>query len=74
MKTKNISIAMPATTITTTGTINFTNEALNLVVNTGAYVSMKITGTLSDPKTSFDVVNTVSEVLSKTVLKNLFGK
>lgn len=74
MKTKNISIAMPATTITTTGTINFANEALNLVVNTGAYVSMKITGTLSDPKTSFDVVNTVSEVLSKTVLKNLFGK
>ncbi len=74
MKTKDISIVMPATTITTTGTINFANEVLNLVVNTGAYVSMKITGTLSNPKTSFDVVNTVSEVLSKTVLKNLFGK
>ena len=73
MKTQDVSIDLPATTITAKGTVNFKNEELKLSVNTGAYVTMKVTGTLSDPKTSFDVVGSVADVLSKNVLKGLFG-
>lgn len=73
MKTNDVFFDLPATTITAKGTINFKNEELKLVVNTGAYVSMKVTGTLSDPKTSLDVVGSVADVLSKNVLKGLFG-
>ena len=73
MKTNDVSVDLPATTITAKGTINFKNEELKLTVNTGAYVSMKVTGTMSNPKTSFDVVDSVANVLSRNVLKGLFG-
>ena len=64
MKTNNVSIKIPLTTMDVKGTVNFKNENVDLKVNTGLYAAMKITGTISNPKTSFDAVSTAAQVLS----------
>lgn len=69
MKTNNVSIKIPLTTMDVKGTVNFKNENVDLKVNTGLYAAMKITGTISNPKTSFDVASTAAQVLGGS--KNL---
>jgi hypothetical protein len=88
MTTKQVNFKMPITTITTTGFVDFKAGNIDLKVNTGLYARMKVTGTIENPKTSFDVVGTVGEILNDAskgtsadigkkldnVLKNLLGK
>lgn len=88
MATKQINFKMPVTTITTTGFIDFKENKIDLKVNTGLYARMKVVGTVENPKTSFDVVGTVGEILNDAskgtsadlgkklddALKNIFGR
>ncbi|GAB1402170.1 hypothetical protein MASR1M68_10810 [Elusimicrobiota bacterium] len=88
MTTKKINFKMPVTTITTTGFVDFKADSINLNVNTGLYAKMKVAGTIENPKTSFDVIGTVGEILNDaskgtskdlgkkldSALKNLFGR
>ncbi|MDD3065135.1 MAG: AsmA family protein [Endomicrobiaceae bacterium] len=87
LTTKKIKFKMPVTAITTTGFVDFKADSISLNVNTGLYAKMKVTGTVENPKTSFDVIGTVGEILKNTskrknsnlgkldrALKNLFGR
>lgn len=88
MTSKNINFKLPITTITTTGFVDFKQNVIDLKVNTGLYAKMKIGGTADNPKTSFDVIGTVGEILNDAskgtsadlgkkldgVLKNLLGR
>lgn len=76
IKTKDVSIKVPTAKIIADGTVNLKNEALNLSVSAGNYTGMKVTGTMSDPKISYDVAKALSNILGdKSIgdtLKNLF--
>ncbi len=69
MRTNNVTIKIPLTTMDIKGTVNFKTENVDLKVNTGLYAAMKITGTISNPKTTFDVASTAAQVLGGS--KNL---
>jgi len=68
---------MPITAIDVTGTVNFANRNLNLSVVPAEYTAFKITGTIEEPKTNFDLGKAVTNALkSENVinqLSNLFG-
>lgn len=64
MKTQQVAIKMPLTTIATSGTIDFKSGNINMKVNTGLYAAMKVSGTVDNPKTSFDLVGTATDILN----------
>jgi len=68
---------MPITGIDVTGTVNFANRNLNLSVVPAEYTAFKITGTIENPKTDFDVAKAVTNALKSekviNQLSNLFG-
>ncbi|MBR3628530.1 MAG: AsmA family protein [Elusimicrobia bacterium] len=76
IKTNDVSIKIPTAKIIAKGTIDMKTEALNLAVTAGNYTGMKIKGTMSDPKISYDVAAALSNVLGEKsvgdALKNLF--
>jgi uncharacterized protein involved in outer membrane biogenesis len=76
IKTNDVSIKIPTAKIIAKGTIDMKTEALNLAVSAGNYTGMKIKGTMSDPKISYDVAAALSNVLGEKsvgdALKNLF--
>ncbi len=76
IKTNDVSIKIPTAKIIAKGTINLKNEALKLAVTAGDYTGMKIEGTMSNPKISYDVAAAVATALGdKSVgdaLKSLF--
>ena len=76
IKTNDVSIKIPTAKIIAKGTINLKNEALKLAVTAGNYTGMKIEGTMSNPKISYDVAAAVATALGdKSVgdaLKSLF--
>ena len=76
IKTNNLSIKIPTAKIIAKGTIDLKTEALNLAVSAGNYTGIKIKGTLSEPKISYDVAAAISNVLGEKgvgdTLKNLF--
>ncbi len=69
MRTNQVNIKIPLTTIDVTGTVNFKNEKVDMKVNTELYAAMKITGTVSNPKTTFDVASTAAQIIGGS--KNL---
>lgn len=76
MKAKQVSIKMPLTTISTSGTVNFKSGEVNMRVNTGLYAAMKVSGTLENTKTSFDLVGTAADIIagSKGTIENVGKK
>lgn len=76
IKTNDVSIKIPTAKIIAKGTIDMKTEALNLSVTAGNYTGMKVKGTMSDPKISYDVAAALSNVLGEKAvgdaLKNLF--
>ncbi|MCR4662766.1 MAG: AsmA family protein [Endomicrobiaceae bacterium] len=76
IKTNDVSIKIPTAKILATGTIDMKTEALNLAVSAGNYTGMKIKGTMSNPKISYDVAAALSNALGEKsvgdALKNLF--
>ncbi|MBO7431731.1 MAG: AsmA family protein [Elusimicrobia bacterium] len=76
IKTNDVSIKIPTAKIIAKGTIDLKTEALNLAVSAGNYTGMKIGGTMSDPKISYDVAAALSNALSDknvtNALLNLF--
>jgi uncharacterized protein involved in outer membrane biogenesis len=74
IKTNDVSIKIPTAKIIANGTIDMKTEALNLSVTAGNYTGMKIKGTMSDPKISYDVAAAISSALSdKGVTDALMG-
>ena len=78
IKTNDVSIKIPTAKIIASGTINMKNEALKLSVTAGDYTAMKIGGTMSDPKISYDVAAAAATLLGDNNITNsimgLFGK
>lgn len=78
IKTNDVSIKIPAAKIIANGTVDMKTEALNLAVTAGDYTGMKIKGTMSDPKISYDVAAAVVTALGDknvtNALMGLFGK
>ncbi len=86
MQTNKVEIKIPLTAMDVKGSVDFNTEKVDMKVNTGLYAAMKITGTISNPKTSFDAAATVTEILNDPKklenvgkklgdsLKNLFNK
>ena len=76
IKTNDVSIKIPTAKIIAKGTIDLKTEALKLAVTAGDYTGMKIEGTMSNPKISYDVAAAVATALGdKSVgdaLKSLF--
>ncbi|MFA7674475.1 MAG: AsmA family protein [Endomicrobiia bacterium] len=64
MKTQQVSIKMPLTTIATSGIIDFKSGNISMKVNTGLYAAMKVSGTVDNPKTSFDLIGTATDILN----------
>ncbi len=64
MKTRQAAVKMPLTTITTSGSVDFKSGIINMKVNTGLYAAMKVSGTVENPKTSFDLVGTAADILT----------
>jgi len=63
MTAKQIDFKLPITTISTSGTVDFKAGLVNLKTDSGLYAKMKITGTIDNPKTSFDTAGTLGEIL-----------
>ena len=78
VKLNDVSIKMPVATIKATGTVNLKNENLNIAVTAGNYTDMKVAGTMSNPKISYDVASALTNLLQDSgigdTLKNLFNK
>ena len=78
IKTNDVSIKIPTAKIIANGTVDMKTEALNLAVTAGDYTGMKIKGTMSDPKISYDVAAAVVTALGDknvtNALMGLFGK
>ncbi|MBO7610938.1 MAG: AsmA family protein [Elusimicrobia bacterium] len=78
IKTNDVSIKIPTAKIIASGTVDMKTEALNLSVTAGDYTGMKIKGTMSDPKVSYDVAAAVVSALGDknvtNALMGLFGK
>ncbi len=78
IKTNDVSIKIPTAKIIAKGTIDMKTEALNLAVTAGDYTGMKIKGTMSDPKISYDVAAAAATLLGDNNVTNsimgLFGK
>ncbi|MFA7073711.1 MAG: AsmA-like C-terminal region-containing protein [Endomicrobiaceae bacterium] len=76
MKTKQVFIKMPLTTISTSGTINFKSGSVDMKVNTGLYAAMKVSGTVENPRTSFDLIGTAADIISgsKGTIENVGKK
>ncbi len=78
IKTNDVSIKIPTAKIIAGGTVDLKTEALNLAVTAGDYTGMKIKGTMSDPKISYDVAAAVVSALGDknvtNALMGLFGK
>lgn len=88
MTAQQIDFKLPITTISTSGTIDFKAGLINLKTDSGLYAKMKITGTIDNPKTSFDTAGTLGEILKDAqsgkssdigkkldnALRNLLGK
>ena len=76
ISTNDVSIKIPTAKIIAKGTIDLKTEALNLAVSAGNYTGMKVKGTMSEPKISYDVAAAISNVLGEKgvgdALKNLF--
>lgn len=77
-KLNDVSIKMPVATIKATGDINLKTEKLNIAVSAGNFADMKVTGTMSDPKISYDVTKALTNLLQDSnignTLKSLFNK
>ena len=78
ISTNDVSIKIPTAKIIAKGTIDLKTEALNLAVSAGNYTGMKVKGTMSEPKISYDVAAAISNVLGEKsvgdALKGLFKK
>ncbi len=76
ISTNDVSIKIPTAKIIAKGTIDMKTENLNLAVSAGNYTGMKVKGTMSNPKISYDVAAAISNVLGEKAvgdaLKNLF--
>ena len=76
IKTNDVSIKIPTAKIIAKGTIDMKTEALNLSVTAGNYTGMKVKGTMTNPKISYDVAAALTNVLTEKAvgdaLKNLF--
>ena len=76
ISTNDVSIKIPTAKIIAKGTIDLKTEALNLAVSAGNYTGMKVKGTMSEPKISYDVAAALSNVLGEKsvgdALKGLF--
>ena len=74
INTNDVSIKIPTAKIIAKGTADLKTEALNLSVTAGNYAGMKIKGTMSDPKISYDVAAALATALSdKNVTDALMG-
>lgn len=77
-KLNDVSIKMPVATIKAIGNINLKTEKLNIAVSAGNFADMKVTGTMSEPKISYDVTKALTNILQDSnignTLKNLFNK
>ena len=77
LKINRGNFKMPITAIDVTGTINFANRNLNLSIVPAEYTAFKITGTIEEPKTNFDVAKAVANALTSenvmNQLSNLLG-
>ena len=70
INTNDVSIKIPTAKIIAKGTADLKTEALNLSVTAGNYAGMKIKGTMSDPKISYDVAAAISTALSDKNVTN----